>query len=112
MLPIGVVIPTRNAITLLPGHLAALKTWMHQAQEVICVDSFSNDGTLELLKAELQHPQLKILTHPPGLYQSWNFAIQQLTSTYAYIATVGDVITSDGLRHLLETAERFQSDLV
>ena len=44
-------------------------------QEVIVVDSFSTDGTIELIKAELRHPQLKIMAHPPGLYQSWNHGI-------------------------------------
>jgi glycosyltransferase involved in cell wall biosynthesis len=112
MLPIGVVIPTRNSMKFLPAHLAALKGWIEQAREVICVDSFSTDGTLEMLKAELHHPRLKILSHPPGLYESWNFAVKQVTSAYIYIATAGDGITLQGLRHLVETAERFQTDLV
>ena len=112
MLPLGVIIPTRNSMSLLPGHLARLSAWIHEAREVVCVDSFSTDGTLALLKAGLKHPRLKILSHPPGLYPSWNFGIQQITSSYVYIATVGDVIRPDGLRHLIETAQRFQSELV
>jgi hypothetical protein len=112
MLPIGVIIPTRNSIELLPQHLAAVKAWIAQVQEVICVDSFSEDGTLEMLKAELQHPRLRILSHPPGLYQSWNFAIQQVMSKYVHLATVGDSISLPGLRHLVQIAERFESQVV
>ncbi len=52
------------------------------------------------------------MTHPPGLYQSWNFGIQNVSAKYLYIATVGDAITRPGLEHLCQVAEEFQCDLV
>ena len=57
-------------------------------------------------------PDTNYLTHPPGLYQSWNFGIQNVRAKYVYISTVGDSITRPGLEHLLEVAEEFQSDVV
>jgi glycosyltransferase involved in cell wall biosynthesis len=112
MLPIGALIPTRNAAPYLPEHLAAMREWLPEVQEVVVVDSFSKDGTLELLKAELRHPALKVFQHPPGLYQSWNYGIQQIQAEYCYISTIGEAITLDGLQHLAEIATRLRCDVV
>jgi len=112
MLPIGVVIPTRNSASLVPEHLETMRDWLDQVQEVVVVDSFSKDGTLELLKAGLRHSDLRILDHPPGLYQSWNYGIAQIKSEYCYVSTVGDAITREGLEHLAEVIARLRSDVV
>ncbi|HEY0457184.1 MAG TPA: glycosyltransferase family A protein [Verrucomicrobiae bacterium] len=112
MLPIGVLIPTRNCVTLLPGHLQSLQGWLDLVSEIVVVDSHSVDGTLETLQNGLAHPNLRFFSHPPGLYQSWNFGISQMKSKYVYVATVGDSITRAGLEHLYQVAEQFQSDVV
>jgi len=109
---LGVLIPTRNSAALLPRYLEALEAWLDMAKEVIVVDSFSTDGTLELLKTRLRHPRVQFLSHPPGLYASWNFGIQHLETKYAYIATVCDTITREGMERLLATALSHQSDVV
>jgi glycosyltransferase involved in cell wall biosynthesis len=111
-LPVGVVIPCRNSAALVPRHLAALAPWIERAEEVIVVDSDSTDGTPELLRAGIRHPSVRFLRHPPGLYASWNFGIKHVRSTYTYVATMGDTITPTGLARLVETAERFGSDVV
>ena len=109
---IGVLIPTRNCASLLPGHIRSLMAWIDLAEEIIVVDSDSRDGTVELLRAGLSHPRVKFLTHPPGLYQSWNFGIQNVSAKYIYVATVGDPIERRGIQHLYDVAETFQSDVV
>jgi hypothetical protein len=81
-------------------------------EEIVTVDSYSTDGTLEMLQAELHHPRLRILQHPRGLYQSWNHAIQQVTAEYTYVSTIGDTITAEGLQHLTTTAEDLRSEVV
>jgi hypothetical protein len=110
-LPIGVVLPVLNCRELLPGHLAALQEWAGLVQEIVVVDSFSTDGTLEFLKEQLPFPHARFITHPRGLYQSWNFGTSQIAAKYTYISTVGDLITAKGLRDLLAVAERFQSEV-
>jgi glycosyltransferase involved in cell wall biosynthesis len=112
MLPIGALIPTRNAASYLPEHLAAMREWLPHVQEVVVVDSFSKDGTLELIKSEVRHPALKVFQHPPGLYQSWNYGIQQIQAEYCYISTIGEAITLDGLQHLADVAARLRCDVV
>jgi hypothetical protein len=76
------------------------------------VDSESKDGTFEFLNRELKHPNLHVLTHPPGLYQSWNFGISQCRAKYLYVSTVGETITSGGLQQLFAAAEQFNADVV
>ncbi|MGO8696721.1 MAG: glycosyltransferase family 2 protein [Limisphaerales bacterium] len=113
MLPISILIPTRNCAALVPGHIQSLRTWMDLAEEVVVVDSDSRDGTVALLRSGLApHPRVKFLNHPPGLYQSWNFGIQNVSAKYIYIATVGDSMTRSGMEHLFSLAEKFGSDVV
>jgi glycosyltransferase involved in cell wall biosynthesis len=112
MLPIGVVVPTRNSAPLVAQHLETIRPWLDQVEEVVVVDSFSKDGTVELLKTGLQHPFVRFLEHPPGLYQSWNFGISQLKTEYCYISTVGDGITREGLQQLADVISRLRGDVV
>ena len=58
MLPISVLVPTRNSMSLLPQHVEAMRAWLDQVEEVVAVDSHSTDGTLEFLQRELKHPGL------------------------------------------------------
>ncbi len=76
------------------------------------VDSFSKDRTREMIQSGLRHPHMRVLEHPPGLYQSWNHGIQQVQAEYCYISTVGESITLDGLRHLAEVMGRLRCDVV
>jgi len=112
MLPIGVIVPTRNSVSLLADHLASMRPWLDLVEEVVVVDSFSTDGTLERIQADLHHPQLQIIQHPPGLYQSWNHGIRQLRAEYCYVSTVGETITAEGLRHLAELMRTLHCDVV
>ncbi|HEX3718331.1 MAG TPA: glycosyltransferase family 2 protein [Verrucomicrobiae bacterium] len=112
MLPITVLIPTRNCAKLIGAHVESLNRWIGLAEEVVVVDSHSSDGTVEMIQASLTHPRIRYLTHPTGLYQSWNYGIEQAASKYVYVATVADSIEPEGIRHVFEVAETFQSDVV
>jgi hypothetical protein len=108
---IGVVLPTLNCAHMLLAHLESMEAWLDVVSEIIVVDSYSCDGTMEIIRERLKHPGVRLHSHPRGLYQSWNFGISQLRTKYAYISTVGDSITRAGLQHLLEIAERQNSDV-
>jgi hypothetical protein len=110
--PIGALLPTLNARETIAAHLAGAQAWLPLVREVVVVDSYSEDGTLDYLKQHLRHPNVRFLSHPRGLYQSWNFGLQQLTAPYAYIATVGDHITPDGLQHLVAVARELEAEVV
>ena len=99
-------------MSLLPKHVESMRAWLDLATEVIAVDSESTDGTLEFLVRELKHPKVRVLQHPPGLYQSWNFGIAQCRAKYIYISTVGETIAREGIETLFGTAEQFSADVV
>jgi hypothetical protein len=109
---LGVLVPTRNSAVLLPAHLSAMQSWLDLAEQVVVVDSFSTDGTEALLRHGIRHPALRVLSHPPGLYASWNAGLQVITTRHVYISTVGDTITRAGLEQLLDTARRLETDVV
>ena len=112
MLPISVLVPTRNSMSLLPKHIESMRAWIDLAEEVVAVDSESDDGTLEYLERELKHANARVLKHPRGLYQSWNFGIAQCRANYIYISTVGETITRQGIESLFAAAEQFKADVV
>ena len=110
--PVGVVLPIFNCADALKRHMTAMEDWLDLVQEIVVVDSHSEDGSLELIQERLKHPGLRIFQHPRGLYQSWNFGISQIASKYTYISTVGDLITREGIKHLAGTADRLKCDVI
>lgn len=109
---LGVVIPTLNCAHLIEAHVDSMTPWLDRMNEVIVVDSNSTDGTIEIILRRISHPKLQIHHRPRGLYQAWNYGIDQIQSKYTYISTVGDSITASGIGHLLEVAERHDADVV
>jgi glycosyltransferase involved in cell wall biosynthesis len=109
---LSIVMPTLNCAASLPAHLEAMAPWLDLANEVVVVDSFSDDGTPQLIQDCLKHPNLRLLSHPRGLYQSWNHAIAQTTGDWIYISTIGDTITRPHLEHLLMVGKALDSDVV
>lgn len=109
---ISVVIPTYNCRHLLIAHLRAMQAWLDLIEEVIVVDSRSTDGTLDLIRAELRHPRLRIIERDRGLYASWNEGIAATTGDWVYISTAGDTITRDQLLHLRDVGEALSADVI
>lgn len=111
-LPLGVLIPTRNSMQWLDRHLGALRPWLQRVQEIVVVDSRSSDGTAEYLRTHLAGENVRHLSHPPGLYESWNFGLGQIQSEWTYIATVGDSIPGATIEGLVAVGQEIHSDLV
>lgn len=110
---IGVVVPTLNCAHLLPDHLESMQPWLDLAEQIVVVDSHSEDGTWEMLRERLAgHPGSEFHQRPRGLYQSWNYGISRLKTDFTYVSTVGDSITRAGLEHLKEVAAKFKADVV
>ncbi len=109
---LSVLIPTLNAIQLLPGHLRSMEPWLDLAGEIIVVDSDSDDGTCEFLRAALAGKPVRFLSHPRGLYQSWNHGISQAVGRWLYISTVGDPVQRPFLEELLSVAKSADADVV
>lgn len=111
-LAVGVLLPTRNAMKLLPAHWETMQPWLPLVEEIVVVDSDSQDGTVEFLREKLAGHPVRFFHRPPGIYDCWNFGLQQLRSRYAYISTVGDGITREGLTAHVQIAEQLTADVV
>ena len=109
---LGVILPTKNSMKYLPDHLENLATWIDLAKEVVVVDSYSEDGSLDYIQKHLRHPNLRFVSHPPGLYASWNHGIRQLSAEYCYISTIGDALSRHGAEYLVSTAASLQCDVL
>lgn len=111
-LPISVIIPVLNCAHRLRQHLEAALEWLPHVEEIIVVDSHSEDRSVEIIESLIGHLPLVILQHPNGLYTCWNYGVSYAKGDYVYFSTVGDTITLAGLRSLYESAEKFCADLV
>lgn len=109
---LSVVVPTYNCAPLMERHLASMAKWAELADEIIVVDSRSTDGTLELIRERLRHPNLRIIVRDRGLYESWNEGIAATTGDWVYISTAGDLISEEHLRRLMREGERAEVDVV
>ena len=113
LLPVSVIIPTRNCRGELVEHLKMMQPVFEKAAQVICVDGSSEDGTAEVLREFTEsRPNAKFLSLPPGLYEGWNAAVAEAQQPWVYFSTIGDFISLDGLSKLLGSAESLKLDLV
>lgn len=112
MKDISVVVPTLNCRRLIEPVVPILRETLSEVGEVVVVDSDSEDGTVELLKESLDPSNVRFLSHPRGLYASWNYGIGQTTKEWLYIATAGDVASKEDLGYLLGVARATGADVV
>ena len=109
---LSVVMPTYNCAPMMERHLEAMALWADLADEIVVVDSRSTDGTLELIRERLRHPNLRIIERDRGLYESWNEGIAATSGDWVYVSTAGDTIERSHLLHLLELGQRAEADVV
>lgn len=109
---LSVVLPTYNCAPLIGRHVASMAKWAALADEIVVVDSRSTDGTLDIIRAGLRHPNLRIIERDRGLYDSWNEGIAATTGKWVYVSTVGDLISEEHLRRLMSEGERADADVV
>lgn len=109
---LSVVIPTYNCCDLIKRHIDSVNSWSDLAYEIIVVDSYSNDGTLDAIRKSLKHQNLRIVERERGLYESWNHAISMTSGDWVYISTAGDTISRDHLVHLMTIGDSHKADVV
>jgi hypothetical protein len=111
-LPLSVIIPTGNHSAQIPAHLTSLDRWLDLAQDVVVVDAYSADGTIELLRSGLFHRRSQFFQQSLGFHAAINFGVSQLEGEFIYVSRPGDAITRDGILHLVETAQLLGSDVL
>jgi len=113
LLPVSVIIPTRNCRDELIEHLKMMHPVFEKAAQVIGVDGSSEDGTAEVLREFIEsRSNAKFLSLPPGLYEGWNAAVAEAEQPWVYFSTIGDFISLDGLTKLMGNAGSLKLDLL
>ncbi len=108
---LALLLPVYNCRPLLERHMDGLRACLDLIDEVVVIDSDSGDGSAAFLAENLSPPCLRVVNHPRGLYASWNAGLALIRSKRVLIATAGDVMSRQGLAHLLETAETADADV-
>jgi hypothetical protein len=113
VLPVSIMVPTRNSMDKLPAHLARHRELFASCAEIVHCDSHSDDQTKAFFAQQFSlHRNLRQIDHPPGLYASWNHGLRHCTQPFTYISTVGDEISAEGLIRLVRLAQETESDVV
>jgi hypothetical protein len=112
LLPVTIVLPILNCAEKLALHLERIESSLTAVQSVVVVDSRSSDGSLDVARKGIRHPNAEFLSVPPGLYAAWNSGVAAVSTRWVYISTIGDWISPGGLQHLLEVAREFEADVV
>lgn len=109
---VSVVMPTLNCRYLIDSHAEEIRHLCCNVGEIVIVDSFSEDGTVEFLEKTLEGLQYRLLRRPRGLYAAWNAGIAECSGEWIHMATAGDLLGLGELGNLLEVAESTNADVV
>ena len=108
---ITLIIPTFNCSRTLKKHLKHLNPFLDRFGQIIAVDSYSTDGSFELLEDYLSPHNALIYQRERGLYESWNDAISNALYSYCYISTIGDLPDLERLEAFFEKAILSNADI-
>lgn len=104
---VSICLPNLNNRKYLERRLDSIYAQSFTDWELIVVDSFSNDGSWEYFQQRLsKEPRAQLFQTPPGLYDAWNFAIQQAKGDYIYFATADDTFDPNFLEKTVEVLQK------
>lgn len=111
---VSVCLPNLNARPFLAERFASLQAQTMTAWEAVVYDSFSDDGSWELICQAARDPRLAIFQGPrEGVYQAWNFCLRRARAEFVYIAPSDDTMAPRCLERLLEAFARHpEADVV
>lgn len=94
MIPlISVIVPTFNSGKTLKNTLSSIKMQSFIDYEVILVDAFSVDDTVQIIK---NYPEFRCYSlEPAGVYSAINFGIDVALGEWLYVMGSDDFLTSD-----------------
>lgn len=106
---VGVVLPTRDLDGDFFEHCRQSQGWLGRtgAQCIVCRPS---PGLPNVLRAGIA--QIPVLSCAGPIYEAWNLGVAEMTTPYVYFSTVGDLIEEADLVALVETARRWDAEVV
>ncbi len=109
---ISIVMPTLNCRYLIESHADEIRDLCSSVGEIVIVDSYSDDGTVDFLKTVLAGLPFQVIQRPRGLYESWNAGIKECRGRWIHLSTAGDLLGSAELGYLEEVAGKTGADVV
>ena len=106
MIDLSICIPTLNAQSLLRDCLNSIQAHTHNISfEIIVVDNHSEDGTVEMLRAEFPRVHIIVNDHNAGFTRPTNQALRVATGRYALLLNNDTVILPNALDELVQFAD-------
>lgn len=116
---ISVIIPVYNASATLPHCLKSLMMQTYKNLEILFVDDYSTDNSLEILNCYAKQKcdtdiVIRLLQHRQnrGVAAARNTALKYATGDYIYYVDADDSIESDTLECLMHEAKKNNMDIV
>jgi hypothetical protein len=98
---VSVIIPCYNGERFLPELLRSFQAQTEPADEIVVVESYSTDRSLDILHSFSRSLPLRIEQRPrEGIYPAWNEGVRLVSYPLCYIACVDDVVYPDAMRQL------------
>jgi hypothetical protein len=106
---VGVVLPTRELDGEFFEHCRQSQGWLERtgAQCIVCRPQPGLPGTFGAGKI-----QVPVLACAGSIYEAWNRGVAEMTTPYVYFSTVGDLIKESDLLGLVDTARRWDAEVV
>lgn len=106
---ISVVLPVKNHRRFIEERVKTICEQTYTNWKCYVVDGYSDDGTWEWL---LQHvgadERFNLMQREPqGIYDAWNFGIEQCKGNYIYIATSDDTMKSVCFEKFVQLMEQY-----
>ena len=91
----SIVIPTYNGEATIDHCLASIIIQEFQCYEVLIIDSFSKDTTVEKVNSYAEaHKMIKLFSVKSGIYEAMNYGVSVSTGRYLYFMGCDDVLFS------------------
>jgi len=106
---VGVVLPTRDLDDDFFEHCRQSQGWLGRtgAQSIVCRPRPDLPSTFGVGKN-----QIPVLACAGSIYEAWNRGVAEMTTPYIYFSTVGDLIEDSDLLALVDTARRWDAQVV
>jgi len=112
---VSIVIPVYNAELYLADCLESIINQTHKRIEVICVDDYSQDGSLAILQkysTRISHFKIVELKTNAGSAKARNIGMEHCTGEYVRFVDADDTLPFDSTKNLLDTFLMYSIDAV
>lgn len=90
---LSLVVPTFNSLPFIKNLVEGILSASVAPDEIIFVDAYSTDGTFEYISAARFPCPVSIHQRPPkGVYDAWNFGIENTLSEWVMVACADDLV--------------------